>query len=115
MSTHALPRAAALLFIASMPTLALAGTHWRCELTDDLVRLSCRAEPGSSGDASAITTASVNGTRFPLDPGRRWYIDLWSPPTEMDRVYLLARATICYRSPGCSVELVEPAVGTAAR
>ena len=30
---------------------------------------------------------------------------MWSPPTEADFVALLARATICYRSPGCEVTL----------
>lgn len=90
------------------PTLAVAGTHWYCELTPDLLRLACRAATPDAGDGERAVTASVNGTQFPLDAKRRWFVDLWSPPTEYDRVELLARATICYRSPGCSVQLNLP-------
>lgn len=116
---------------AVLPVAARAGTHWRCQLSHDLVRLVCRADvpqpvvadvraawseaqatnPSAAVPAtSAVSapTAQVNGTRFPLDPSRPWTVDLWSPPTERDRVELLARATICYRSPGCTVSLAWP-------
>ena len=48
-------------------------------------------------------------TRFPLDPRRQWTVDLWSPPTEGASVEFLARATLCFRSPGCSVSVALPA------
>ena len=45
----------------------------------------------------------VAGTSFPLDTRRQYSVDLWTPPSDMEFVAQLARATICYRSPGCSV------------
>ena len=63
--------------------------------------------PGIEGRSTgAGTTAVVNGTRFPLEPERTWFVEMWSPPTEPEFVELLARATICYRSPGCSVQVL---------
>lgn len=113
-----LPRRAGVVLLAAtavLPLSARADTHWRCELSRDLVRLVCRADPASESAASATPTvtaaaptAQVRGTRFPLDPSRPWTVDLWTPPTERDRVELLARATICYRSPGCTVSLAWP-------
>ena len=102
-------RAYALAFVLFAPALTVAATHWHCELTPDLLRLACRAATPDAGDGSdPAVTASVNGTRFPLDATRRWFVELWSPPTEYERVELLARATICHRSPGCSVQLNLP-------
>jgi hypothetical protein len=83
-------------------------TLWQCALSPDLVRLECVADP-IAPPAGATTTAVVNGTRFPLDPARRWVVDLWSPPSDGERVLQLARATICYRSPGCEVRMTLPA------
>jgi hypothetical protein len=117
-----LPRRAGAFLLAAaagLPVAARADTHWRCELSRDLVRLVCRAEPATPAAAAPgapvavpvvapVSTAQVHGTRFPLDPSRPWTVDLWSPPTERDRVELLARATICYRSPGCTVSLAWP-------
>lgn len=113
MPTHLARRAGAILLAAAavLPAGARADTHWRCELSRDLVRLVCRAElpPAAAVPAVAsVPTAQVHGTRFPLDPARPWTVDLWTPPTERDRVELLARATICYRSPGCTVSLTWP-------
>ena len=106
------PVAATLLAAsAALPPAAFADTHWRCGLSSDLVRLVCRAEAAPTATepvAASAPTAQVRGTRFPLDPSRPWTVDLWTPPTERDRVELLARATICYRSPGCSVSLDWP-------
>lgn len=113
----------------TLPTLLLAGlmsvpatasaADWLCHLSNDLVRLVCVAEPpgpdaalpdvrAAAGNAAAAanTTAVVHGTRFPLDPARLWYVDLWSPPNERADVERLARATICYRSPGCTVTVL---------
>lgn len=91
------------------PVVAPATTHWLCGLSQDLVRLVCVADPGAAAPgAPAAQTAMVKGTRFPLDPRRQYTVDLWSPPTEGERVEYLARATICYRSPDCQVTVTLP-------
>jgi len=120
MSLHAWPRTVALIpFLVAGCGAASAGTHWRCELTSDLVRLACRVlattTDAPSAEAATTITAVVNGTRFPLDADRRWFVDLWTPPSDPQWQQLLARATICYRSAGCTVEVVDPAMTTAAR
>jgi hypothetical protein len=128
---HAVPAAA---------TASAVTTEWTCALSADAVRLVCaadgsiqpepatpeamdRADPreqpppalATAAAAAPVTpTAIVNGVAFPLDRGRRWTVDLWSPPTEPDNVALLARATICYRSPGCSVRVL-PWAGASSR
>ncbi|MBL8343242.1 MAG: hypothetical protein JNL30_17380 [Rubrivivax sp.] len=93
-------------------TPATANVLWRCTLADDLVRLHCVAAPAerretvaAEAPSAAEPTAQVRGTRFPLDPQRRWTVDLWSPPTEPGFVELLARSTICHRTPRCSVQV----------
>lgn len=95
------------LWLAAAQTAVL----WQCALSPDLVRLECVADPSVPTAAATASppSATVHGTRFPLDPSRRWVVDLWSPPTEPERVTQLARATICYRSPGCEVQLTLPA------
>jgi hypothetical protein len=102
----------ALLSIALLaPAPARAATVWLCGLSDDLTRLVCVADvdaTDSTGQSPSAATAQVKGTRFPLDPRGRWVVDLWSPPTETESVARLARATICYRSPGCEVILSIP-------
>jgi hypothetical protein len=92
---------------AAEPAVPAAPVSWLCRVTDDLVRLTCITE-GSLVEPAAATTAVVNGTRFPLDPRRQWEVDLWGPPTDLTHVEQLARATICYRSPGCAVQFVMP-------
>lgn len=94
----------------SLPAGAQPATAWACTLSDDLVRLHCAADEGAAPQAP---TTTVNGTQFPLDPRRRWVVDLWSPPTEIEFVERLARATVCYRSPGCTVTLAAPSLSTA--
>jgi hypothetical protein len=103
------------------------GTHWLCGLSQELTRIVCvadqdpRDEASPSDDrtrataATAASTVVVNGTRFPLDPRTHHVVDLWSPPTEAASLELLARATICYRSPGCTVTMNLPAYLNAAR
>ncbi len=106
----------AALALVFAPLHALAGTQWLCGLSDDLVRLVCVADADPRDDAAAAAapvapaaaTAVVNGTRFPLDNRTRYTVNLWSPPTEAASLQLLARATICYRSPGCEVTLTLP-------
>ena len=93
---------------------AEAAAHWVCGLSDDLTRLVCVADPDlPMAAAPAATTAVVNGTRFPLDAARVYTVEMWSPPTEMAFVERLARATLCYRSPGCEVTLAAPVVEAA--
>lgn len=90
------------------PATASAGTLWLCGLSGDLLRLVCVADADPVDAALAANpavTAVVHGTRFPLDPRGLWTVDLWSPPTDPAQLDLLARATICYRSPGCEVRL----------
>ena len=98
---------ASLLTLATGLPAAAAPIAWICTLSDDLVRLVCIADvdPHDAGAPRAPASARVNGTTFPLDAGRIYHVDLWSPPTEADFVEQLARATICYRSPGCSVTM----------
>lgn len=95
---------------ASPAPPAPASSTWLCSLSHDLVRLVCVADdaPLAVSDPAPATTAVVNGTRFPLDPRRLWVVEMWSPATEPERVAELARATMCYRSPGCSVVMSGP-------
>lgn len=98
-------------------------TLWLCSLSERLTQLVCvaDADPAEQADATdaaadalptaPAVTAQVNGTRFPLDPQQLWVVDLWTPPSAADDLALLARATICYRSPGCEVRLSLPDLG----
>jgi len=104
----------ALLLLVFMSGPVMAATHWLCGLSGDLTRLVCVADndpldPAVAHAAPAPHSANVNGTRFPLDSRRPYTVELWSPPDEAVRVELLARSTICYRSPGCQVTLILPA------
>lgn len=112
-------RAALALALLSCLAPAWAEVRWLCSLSGDLVRLHCdaatagaapvpAAAPGTeapSRPAHAAPAVQVNGTRFPLDPQRRWTVELWSPPIDAEFVRLLARSTICYRTPDCSVQV----------
>jgi hypothetical protein len=103
---------AALLYLLSHT--AGAAAHWVCGLSDDLTRLVCVADPDvPMAAAPATATAVVNGTRFPLDAARVYTVEMWGPPTEMAFVERLARATLCYRSPGCQVTVAAPALEVA--
>ena len=97
---------------ALLPLVAAAQearTLWICGLSHDMVHLVCiaDADPREASAASAPPTAVVRGTSFPLDARQMYVVDLWSPPTEMDFVEQLARASICHRSAGCGVLLVR--------
>lgn len=98
----------------SDPALAqTGGTLWLCHLSGQDTQLVCIAEPPAPGgeedegpaSAAPATRATVHGTRFPLDPSRVYAVDLLAPATEADWLEQLARATVCYRSPGCEVVL----------
>lgn len=98
---------ACLALLAAPP--AHAGTAWLCNLSEDAVRLICVADVDPADLAVSTPTASVKGTKFPLDPRQLYTVDLWSPPSEPDRLELLARATICFRSPDCTVTVAPVA------
>ena len=87
------------------PGWAPAQGVWLCALSDDAMRLVCvaDADPLAPAAGPPRQRTVINGTTFPLDPSRPYTVDLWSPPTDMEPVEHLARATICYLSPGCSV------------
>lgn len=92
----------------TLPSAARAA-DWLCTLSDEGLRLVCVADQDPRDEAAAPSpTASVRGTSFPLDPRRLYTVDLWSMPTDPDWVALLARSTICYRSPGCTVTMAGP-------
>lgn len=97
---------AALVVVLAVPAVH-ADVVWLCGLSEDMTRIVCVADPPEDAMAP-VATAQVNGTTFPLDPRKKYTVDLWSPATELDRVELLARATICYRSPGCQVVFTHP-------
>ncbi len=98
----------ALLGLAALP--ARAATTWLCGLDDSATRLVCVADvdPAEPASVPATPTAMVKGTAFPLDPRERYVVELWTVPSEMAFVEQLARATICYRSPGCEVVVNAP-------
>ncbi len=89
---------------------------WICTLAVDATRLICVADvdPVDVTKPMSPPAAVVNGTAFPLDPRRVYSVDLWSPATDMEFVAQLARATICYRTSGCSVILAESLSGSSA-
>lgn len=105
------------LFLFASPGV-LAQTVWLCGLTEDGVRLACVAELDSPGAAERAPGASakINGTSFPLDTRRMYFVDLWSPPTDMAFVEELAQSTLCFRTDACSVTVsgeLGPAVAFA--
>lgn len=100
----AAPLLSALLGLALSP--AAGAADWLCTLSDEGLRLVCVADQDPRDELDLPTPGvSVRGTGFPLDPRRLYTVDLWSMPTEADWVALLARSTICYRSPGCTVTM----------
>ena len=123
-----LAHSSALSVLLTLAPATAFAAEWLCHLSSDAVRLVCVAEPPGpeaglpetpavagtpaaaattgTGAASPPITAVVNGTRFPLDTARMWFVELWSPPNERADVERLARATICYRSPGCTVTVL---------
>lgn len=94
---------------------ATAATHWLCSLSSDALHLVCVAEPDFTVSAADPATAEgpmVRDTRFPLDPTQVYSVDLWTPPSDPQWLALLARSTICYRSPGCTVSMAPLKAGT---
>lgn len=88
---------------AALPLAAQGGAAWLCAVSEEGTRLVCVADVGPADAAlTAATTAVVRGTRFPLQPTALYVVDFWSPPIEPEFVRELARATLCYRSPGCT-------------
>ena len=94
---------------------ASAGTHWMCGLSQEGVQLVCVADPesdlvGEVAETRSEVRTAVRGTRFPLDANDVYTVDLWSVPDDAQWLEQLARATICYKSPGCTVS-VAPVQG----
>lgn len=96
-------------------------TLWLCSLSERLTQLICvadqdpveagasaRPDAAAGADTAPPVSAEVRGTRFPLDPRRLWVVDLWTPPSTATDVAVLARATLCYRSAHCEVQLNLP-------
>lgn len=105
-----MPRILLLLLLSSLwaPSWA-AGVHWLCGQSDDLTRIVCVADVDDILAAELQrTTATVRGTRFPLDARGTYTVDMWSPATDSAWVEELARATICFRSPGCELTFSAP-------
>lgn len=99
------------LVLAVMPATALAGTHWLCSLSQDLVRLICVADTdGLEPEPTAVVRRTVRGVKYPLDPQQQYVVNLWAPPDELERVEQLAKATICYRDAECQVTFSAPTV-----
>ncbi|CAD5372285.1 conserved exported hypothetical protein [Rubrivivax sp. A210] len=109
MDARTLLLAAALLV---QPVAALASSHWMCGLSEELTQLVCVAdnEIDVVDDAAPVQKLVVRGTQFPLDTARVWTVDFWAPATDMDMVRQLANATLCYRTPNCSVVVSAPRV-----
>lgn len=111
MTPTTLPRLVLLLPLA-LASQAASATTWICTLSEDLVQLVCVADEATPQlepvAAPARPVAQVRGTAFPLDPRREYRVDLWTPPTDLSWVAHLARASICYRSPGCEVVMAQP-------
>jgi hypothetical protein len=107
------------LAAALAATTAYAAPHWLCSVSHAGTELICIADVDAADTGAAAPpaapTAFVKGTKFPLDPARVYTVDMWSPPTDPEFVALLARATICYRSPGCQVTLAPGPWLTAVR
>ena len=104
------------LMAFALPVPALAGTHWLCGLSSELVQLVCVVDTDIGGAEPVLPdklTAVVHGARFPLDPRQTYVVNMWSAPNDLERVELLARATICFRSPDCQVNFSAPAVAAA--
>lgn len=97
--------------LALAPLSAAARTAWVCALAPNGVQIVCVAEaaPDAVGDTPPALRTVVNGVSFPLARDRVYTVDLWSPPTEMAFVELLARATMCHRTPDCHVTWTTPA------
>lgn len=89
---------------------AHAQTNWLCGLSEDILRLVCVAEAGPQDvqQTAPAAVAVVNGTTFPLDPRRQYTVELLAPAGEMEFVEQLARATMCYRTPKCTVSFAGP-------
>ena len=92
-----------------------AGTHWLCKLSKDSVSLVCLADVDPSDDAQPVIDpvdppVAHRGAGFPLDHRLVYTVALWNVPGDTQWLELLARATMCYRSPGCTVS-VAPVQG----
>jgi len=116
-----MPRALAPLCLLLASLTHASEVRWQCSLSADLTRLHCVAagvtteavQGATAGSGAVRETANteaankseVRGIRFPLDTRRVWTVDLWSPPDDGAFVEQLAKATMCYRTPRCHVQV----------
>ncbi len=93
--------------------------HWNCGLSPDLRRLHCEAGPEADGpaaraasDALEVTpnAATGRGVSCPLDPRRRWVIDLWSVSSDPEFVRLRARSVAVLAPRGLHAAIDGPVV-----
>lgn len=108
-----MPRFASALLVGLLgivPLQASSQTVWLCGLSADAMRLVCVADTAAQDVQSPTESpvAVVNGTRFPLDPRQLYTVELLTQATDMPFVEQLARATLCYRTPSCSVAFAAP-------
>lgn len=100
---------------AAAPARAGPAPLWLCGLSAGATRLVCVAEPDPVSEEEAAPAAAapaatqVRGASFPLDPQRRYSVNLLGPATDMEMVAQLAQATMCLRSPGCRA-ILRPGV-----
>lgn len=95
---------------ALVPWSARAGVEWLCGLSASGTQIVCVADaaPGPTAEAAPEPRTVVNGVAFPLQRERLYTVEMWSPPTDMAFAQLLARATMCYRTPDCRVTWTDP-------
>ena len=115
-------RVLALAWLPFASLIHASEVQWQCSLSADLTRLHCvaagatteagsgsavhgGATPETPNAEAAVPQVAVRGTRFPLDTRRAWTVEMWSPADDGDFVAQLARATICYRTPRCQVQV----------
>jgi hypothetical protein len=108
-----MPRVEIAVFAAllgCLPAQAHSQTTWLCGLSTDAMRLVCVADavPQEGQAPAGQPVAVINGTSFPLDPRRLYTVDLLTQATEMEFVEQLARSTMCYRTPVCTVAFTAP-------
>ncbi len=59
------------------------------------------------GPVDAVPAALV-AANYPQAPSTRWSFPLYTYPTDMERVRLLARTLMCHQQADCQVILLEP-------
>ena len=85
-----------------------------CDATQALPPAQLAAAEGFSGaiamDGEPVDAvpASLVAANYPQAPAPRWSFPLYTYPSDMERVRLLARTLMCHKQPDCQVILHEP-------